>query len=243
LTSEHNGETGDGLVGIYDVEAGFKRVGEFPSHGVGPHEAVLLGDGRTLAVANGGIATDPATGRENIDVAGMIPSLAFIDIKNGDLRAQHLLPADLNRLSIRHLAANARGEVWFGAQWQGSLETAPELIGYATVDRAISLLSPVAPHGAALKGYIGSVAMSGDGRLLAASAPRAGCVVYIDTEARVLRSETALADGCGVAALGGDLFALSSGHGVLRLERAGQAPLSVATLEGTELDNHLRVIG
>jgi hypothetical protein len=243
LTSEHNIETGDGLIGVYDVAAGYRRIGEFPSHGVGPHEAILLADGRTLAVANGGIATDPTTGRENIDVAGMVPSLAFVDIKTGDIRAQHMLPGDINLLSIRHIAANAKGEVWFGGQWQGGLETSPELIGRASIDKPIRVFEPAEPMGTALKGYIGSVAMSRDGRILAASAPRAGHVVYIDTETGALRSETALVDGCGVAPLDDDVFALSSGLGALQIERPGETPLEVATVPGTEFDNHLRLIG
>jgi hypothetical protein len=242
LTSEHNIETGDGVIGVYDVASGYKRIGEFLSHGIGPHEAILLADGRTLALANGGIATDPTTGRENIDVAGMVPSLAFVDIKTGDLRAQHGLPAEINMLSIRHIAADAKGEVWFGAQWQGGLESSPELIGRASIDQPIKIFEPSEPMGTALKGYIGSVAMSRDGRVLAASAPRAGRIVYIDTESGALRSETALADGCGLAPLGDDVFALSSGLGALRIERPGGAPLSVTTVGDTEFDNHLRLI-
>ncbi|HKZ95845.1 MAG TPA: DUF1513 domain-containing protein, partial [Hyphomicrobiaceae bacterium] len=120
-TSEHDIETGAGLIGIYDAAGGFRREGEFLSHGVGPHEAILLADGRTLAVANGGIASDPASGREAIDLPAMEPSLAFIDAATGELRAKHELSSDLKLLSIRHLAAGARGEVWFGCQWQGGL--------------------------------------------------------------------------------------------------------------------------
>ncbi|MEI9898895.1 MAG: DUF1513 domain-containing protein, partial [Hyphomicrobium sp.] len=122
----------DGLVGIYDTSdrtGAMRRIGEFLSHGVGPHEAILLADGRTLAVANGGIATDPVTGREPIDIAAMDPSLAFIDIKSGDVRALHALPAELKALSIRHIAATPDGEVWFGGQWEGGLEHSPELVG------------------------------------------------------------------------------------------------------------------
>lgn len=242
LTSEHNIDSGDGMIGVYDVAAGYRRIGEFLSHGVGPHEAILLADGRTLAVANGGIATDPTTGRESIDVGGMVPSLAFVDIKTGDLRAQHLLPDDISMLSIRHIAASGKGEVWFGGQWQSGLESSPELIGAASLDREIRIFEPAKPMGTALKGYIGSVAMSADGRTLAASAPRAGRVVYIDTETGALRSETTLADGCGIAAIGADVFALSSGLGTLQVETPGEAPLRVATVAGTEFDNHLRLI-
>ncbi len=84
--------------------------------------------------------------------------------------------------------------------------------------------------------------MSGDGRFLAASAPRAGRIVYVDTATGAIRAETALADGCGLAPLGGDVFALSSGHGVVQVEEPGATPLSSVTLEGTEFDNHLRRI-
>jgi hypothetical protein len=203
----------------------------------------LFADGRTLAIANGGIATDPTTGRENIDVDGMVPSLAFVDIKTGDLRAQHMLPAEINMLSIRHIAANAEGNVWFGGQWQGGLESSPELIGSAGIDRPIRIFEPAEPMGTLLKGYIGSVAMSRDGRVLAASAPRAGRIVYVDTEAGALRAETALADGCGLAPVGDDMFALSSGLGALRTERPGETPLFATTVSGTEFDNHLRLIG
>lgn len=245
LTSEHNIETGDGLIGVYDASdrtGAMRRIGEFLSHGVGPHEAILLADGRTLAVANGGIATDPVTGREPIDIAAMDPSLAFIDIKTGDVRALHALPAELKALSIRHIAATPSGEVWFGGQWEGGILEAPELVGRASLDKPIRLIQPTEPHGLALKGYIGSVAMSGDGRFLAASAPRAGRIIYVDTESGAIRAETALADGCGLAPLGSDVFALSSGHGVVQVEEPGAAPLSSVTLEGTEFDNHLRRI-
>jgi hypothetical protein len=240
--SEHDIETEQGLIGIYDATGGFRRIGEFASHGVGPHEVILLADGRTLAVANGGIATDPASGRENLNLPAMEPSLAFIDAATGALKAKHGLPAELHMLSIRHLAASAAGDVWFGGQWQGSLDTAPELIGRASIDRPITILQPPEPRGVALKGYIGSVAISPDGRFLAASAPRAGRIVYVDTERTTLQAETALDDGCGLAALADDVFALSSGRGVVRLEKPGEAPRSVATVAGTEFDNHLRLI-
>jgi hypothetical protein len=240
LTSEHDIQTGDGLIGIYDVAAGMKRAGEFPSHGIGPHEAALLPGGKTIVVANGGIATDPALGREEIGLDDMDPSLAFIDVKSGKVLANHKLPRELNRLSIRHLAATPEREVWFGGQWRGGTDETPELIGRASLDSPIRIIEPPAPSGIGLKGYIGSVAMSPDGRTLAASAPRAGRIVFVDTATGRLRGETVLADGCGVAGLGGDMFALSSGLGVIEIEKPGEATQSAVTLAGTEFDNHLR---
>jgi hypothetical protein len=237
--TEHDVETGDGVLGIYEVGS-WRRIGEFPTYGVGPHEAILLADGKTLAIANGGFGSDPATGRENIDLAGMEPNMAFVDLTTGALRAKHGLSPDINMLSVRHLAANAAGEVWFGGQWQGGLEDSPELIGRASLDKPIAILEPLRPLGIALKGYIGSVAMSVDRRFLAASAPRAGRIVYTDTETGKIVREVAIDDGCGIAGSGGSEFAMSSGHGIVRFEHDGTSPPDERTFTGTEFDNHLR---
>jgi hypothetical protein len=241
-STEHDIDTGDGMIGVYDVNAGWRRIGEFPSYGIGPHEAILLADGATLAVANGGFGSDPATGRESIDLAGMEPNMAFVDVSSGALKVKHGLPPDLNRLSVRHLAANPKGEVWFGGQWQGGLEDCPEIVGRASLDKAIAIVEPATPLGIALKGYIGSVTLTADSRLLAASAPRAGRIVYVDTESGKFVETVDIADGCGVAACGTSHFAMSSGQGVVRFEHDGAATPDVYTFKGTEFDNHLRRI-
>ena len=44
-----------------------------------PHEAILLADGKTLAVANGGIETHIETGREKLNLDFMQPSLALVE--------------------------------------------------------------------------------------------------------------------------------------------------------------------
>ena len=51
-----------GVIGIYNVALNYKKIGEHPSHGLGPHEIILLRDGKTLAVANGGLDTVPDAG-------------------------------------------------------------------------------------------------------------------------------------------------------------------------------------
>src|SRR5690606_2346530 len=57
--TENDFDNAEGMVGVYDASSGFQRIGEFPTYGMGPHELLLLGDGRTLAIANGGIETHP----------------------------------------------------------------------------------------------------------------------------------------------------------------------------------------
>lgn len=229
-----------GVIGVYDAARGYRKTGELQSFGIGPHELLLLGDGQTLAVANGGIDTAPESGRADLNLDSMAPSLTFIDRVTGTLVAKHDIGAGLHRLSIRHLAASADGAVWFGGQWQGAQSEIPELVGSASRDREIRLIEPADADSADLKGYIGSMAVSRDGRIIAASAPKAGAVLYIDAATRTVRGLTRLKDVCGIAGETGDCFALSSGFGVLREEHAGASVISEAQLSDVAFDNHLR---
>jgi uncharacterized protein len=227
-----------GVIGIYDVAAGYAKIGEHPSHGLGPHEIILLADGRTLAVANGGIDTVPDAGRENLNLDAMQPSLTFVDCDSGALRAKHMLAPELKRLSIRHIAADAAGLVWFGAQWEGAPSDTPQLIGSAGEGRAVRLIAPRTALD--LKGYVGSMSASRDGTMIAASAPKAGQVVYIDAASADVKAVSVLKDACGIAGENGDAFAATSGFGVLRHERPGAPVISETQLADVAFDNHLR---
>ncbi|MDX2257801.1 MAG: DUF1513 domain-containing protein [Hyphomicrobiaceae bacterium] len=237
--TENDFDGARGVLGVYDMAGGFQRIGELPTHGVGPHDLTLLADGRTLCVANGGIETHPDSGRAKLNLDSMRPSLAFIDRHSGDLVACHELIAELAALSIRHLAADAEGRIWFGGQWQGRVDLSPTLIGRAGPDQPIALLDPLADFGPQLNGYVGSVATSADGRILAASSPRAGRTVLIDTASGRLVGRFDMADCCGVAPAGAREIAVSSGLGdVAIVDRAAQSAPRL-TWPGTAFDNHL----
>ena len=232
-----------GVIGIYDVALGYKKIGEHQSFGLGPHEIILLADGKTLAVANGGLDTVPEAGRENLNLDAMEPSLTFVDCETGQLRAKHMLPAELKHLSIRHIATDFAGLVWFGAQWEGPQSDTPQLIGSAGRDRALKLITPPAADAVDLKGYVGSMSASRDGRIIAASSPKAGRVVYIDARSGAIKAESVLKDACGIAGENDDTFAATSGFGVLRHERAGANVISETQLADVAFDNHLRRLG
>jgi uncharacterized protein len=240
-----------GVIGIYDVASAYKKIGEHASFGLGPHEIILLADGQTLAVANGGLDTVPEAGRENLNLDAMEPSLAFIDAETGVLRARHAMPQDLKRLSIRHIAEDLRGRVWFGGQWEGDLTAAPPLIGFAGRDQPLQLIKgatsgalvPDAAGGLGLKGYIGSLAASRDGRIIAASAPKAGRIVYIDADTGAIAGESIFKDGCGVAGVDNAEFAVTSGFGAFRYETAHADVVSETQLRDLAFDNHLRRFG
>ena len=103
FTSENDIPRGEGVVTVRDAHD-LRVLSEMRSHGVGPHELVLLRDGRTLAVANGGLVTDLADGtrRRDLNIPGMDPSLVYLDSHDGRLLAQ--VRPDDHFASIRHLA-------------------------------------------------------------------------------------------------------------------------------------------
>ncbi len=72
---------GEGVLGVYDATAAYVRVGEMPTHGLGPHDLAFLPgrETRHIVVANGGTRTQPGSGREILNAEAMEPSLAVVD--------------------------------------------------------------------------------------------------------------------------------------------------------------------
>jgi hypothetical protein len=117
-----------GIIGVYDAQNGYQRVMEISSGGIGPHEIIVSADGTTLFVANGGIATHPARGREKLNLDTMRSNITAVPLRDGlpditNLR-QWLLPAHSQRLSLRHLVEDGLGNIWIGGQYQSDIATA-----------------------------------------------------------------------------------------------------------------------
>jgi hypothetical protein len=235
--TENDFEGRRGVIGVYDATDGYRRLGELPSHGVGPHEAVLMPDGQTIAVANGGIDTHPVSGRIILEMATMRPSLAFVDRETGELRASQELPAELHQLSIRHLGIDQRSRVWFGGQWEGDFLDAPALVGFGSPDEAIGFAEMDPDTSLRLKGYIGAMASSRDGSLIAATSPRGGQVIYWDAATGREVGRRGIADVCGVGASEEEGFVVTSGAGELGTWSPEREAMTTA--EGLAFDNHL----
>ena len=198
--TESDFEAAQGVIGIYDATDGYRRVGEFPTHGTGPHEMLLMPDSVTFVVANGGIETHPDFGRAELNIETMDPSVVFVDRRDGHLVGQLRLEAGLHQLSIRHMAIDGRGRVWFGCQYKGAAQDRPQLVGYATMDGMIELVELPPGTLADLRNYVGSVAASGDGGMVAVSSPQGDLLVAIDTEGKRPVLVESLRNGCGLAA-------------------------------------------
>ena len=243
---ENDFEATRGAIGIYDAADGYARIGELPSHGIGPHEIVALPDGNTLAVANGGIATHPDMPRVKLNLPDMTPSLCFVDRRRGALLGEYRLDAALNRLGIRHLAVGRNGTVAAAMQYEGPRGDIVPLVALHREGRLRLLEAPGAVL-RAMRQYCGSVAFDAGGRIVAASAPRGNIVVFWDAGTGVWLSLAPVPDGSGIAPAGrpGEFIATSGRGGAFLIDaRSGAArPLTSGFLAAGRWDNHLVAAG
>jgi hypothetical protein len=237
--TESDFEAAQGVVGIYHATDGYRRIGEFPTYGTGPHEMLLMPDGVTFVVANGGIETHPDFGRTELNLETMDPSVVFINRRDGRLVGQLRLEAGLHQLSIRHMAIDGRGRVWFGCQYKGAPADKPQLVGYATMDGEINLIELPPGTLADLRNYVGSVATSADGGTVAVSSPEGDLLVAIDVEGKRPVLVEMLRNGCGLAADGGGFVATSGEGEMVGVAGAAREPRKFDFL----FDNHVLRVG
>ena len=234
-----------GVIGVYDGAHSYRRVGELPSHGIGPHEIALLCDGETLVVANGGIATHPDLPRVKLNLPTMAPALCFVDRRSGVLRRELTLDPALHRLSIRHLAVGPDDTVAVAMQYEGPAQDRVPLVALRRGGGPLHLLHGPPNIIRAMKNYCGSVCFDPSGRTVAVSAPRGNLVTFWDVGTGRFLSSAKVSDGCGVAPGAGPGEALASsglGSVIVIDARSGAArPLAVGGLEAARWDNHLVV--
>lgn len=231
--TENDFDNAAGMVGIYDARNKFTRLGEFPTHGVGPHELLLLPDGKTLVIANGGIETHPDFGRAKLNLPTMKPSLVFVDRVTGDLLEKHELPAELHQLSIRHMAIDGGNTVWFGCQHEGPMTETPSLVGRASRGKELSLLEMPEKVLTGFRNYIGSVAANTEAGTVAVSSPQGNCFAVIDAASGRIVSDASLVEVCGLAPDQSGFLATTGAGEIVAPERASiKAPDYV-------WDNHL----
>lgn len=233
-TSEVVAQTSEGRIGLWD-SADFRRIGDWPSGGIGPHDVKLLPDG-SLVVANGGIATEP-NGRTNLNIADMRPNLTQLS-GSGAVLAQVDLP-EMRQNSIRHLALGPGGQVAFAMQWEGDPAQAVPLLGLWTPGAQPRLCPTPEAEALRMKGYAGSIAWGAGGQI-AVTSSKGGVVMLFDAKGQHLASHSR-SDISGIAPLGPDGFLTSDGHGVLMaLTESGLAPLQQ---HAAFWDNHIVSLG
>lgn len=209
FTGEVDSATGTGWIGCWASTEGYRRIGQFASGGIGPHEILRLPDGN-LAVANGGIRTALDKDRTKLNLDTMRPNLSFLS-PEGDLFDQVELARELDRNSIRHLAARSDGTVAFAMQWQGDAAIHPPLLGLYRTGAAPVLCDVPGALLPRMKGYAGSVAFDEANGNVAITCPKGGVMTGFDEDGRFTHVAER-ADVCGIGA-GPSGFLVTDGLG------------------------------
>jgi hypothetical protein len=197
--TENDFDNAAGVIGIYDATDDFRRIGEFPTHGMDAHEMLLLDDGRTLAIANGGIETHPDFGREKLNIATMQPSFVFVDRLSGGLIEKHELAPELHQLSIRHMDEDACGTLWFSGQYEGPDTDRPPLVGKARLGSELELVAFEDKVLRSFNNYTGAIAANRAAGTVAVSSPQGNALAILDATTGKVVSHQTLVEVCGLA--------------------------------------------
>jgi len=198
--SENAFDANRGMIGLYDATGRFERIGEFETHGVGPHDMTVSDEGRMLIVANGGIETHPDFGRTKLNLSNMQPSLTLIDAATGALIEKHILPSQWAQLSTRHVDLGDSGRIWFACQYEGHRNDLPPLVGSFAKGEDLRFIDLPEETTRRLANYVGAIAINRTEGLVGVTSPKGGASVTIDAKSgRVLREEV-VPDAAGIAA-------------------------------------------
>lgn len=169
-------DTGDGsyhgVLAVRDADSLELRDEAFPTHGVAPHDCILIDDGATLVITNGG---------GPLDHDNELPCVAYVDVKTGEKR--RLLTFKDKRINAGHIAMTSRGElVCVSAPREGIPSSDPAFLG------AISFYDPARdtvttaedPVRAKMKGETLSVAINEKTMIVGATNPAGNIVTFWD---------------------------------------------------------------
>lgn len=222
FTTENDFNNERGVIGIRDATDHYRHIGEFQSHGIGPHDIMLSNNGDHLIIANGGLLTHPEYGRDVLNVTSMQSSLDYVDIQTGDLHDSIRLPDSYQKVSLRHMAQTHDGMVIIAGQHQGPDWQHPPLLATHRPGETLQILGLPGQQLRALKGYIGSVILDSSQRYVAITSPRGSTAHIIDLQTRELKSSIRLNDVCaGFALKQTASFMFCSGSGTLVLVEDG----------------------
>lgn len=252
-TTENNFDKEIGVIGVYDSENNYKRVGEMNSYGIGPHEIKLLWNRDILVVANGGILTHPDLPRVKLNIPTMSPSLCYIDRHSGQLLRKVQLEESIQQLSIRHIDVNKNNMVAVAGQYEGPAGDLVPLVALHQINgdrlsqeesRMQWLKGPKSIF-RSMKHYCGSVSFDTSGEIIAVSAPRGNLITFWSARNGHYLSTVEINDSSGVASTStaGEFFA-STGRGELFIVGAysNKARRMNAThFKPDHWDNHLMV--
>lgn len=236
FVTENDIDAGQGLVTVRDAED-FRVLAEYRTHGIGPHELLLMPDGVTLVVANGGIQTLPETGRVKLNRGRIDTSLVYLDSRDGRLLGRYPLPT--THTSLRHLALTPDGLLAAALQFEGDrTQPGTPLMVFHRGENALQFAG--APQAAwdRMQHYAASIAYDPASARFALTCPVGDVIACWDTGGEF----TGLIDVpkvSGIAFNASQGFASNESGEVYRLDLSLMRASLHAKLLGVQWDNHL----
>ena len=162
----------DGVLAVRDASTMELHDKAFPTHGVSPHDCILIDDGATLVITNGGGPVD------SVDEPA---SVAYVNVKTGE--ARKLLKFKDQKINAGHIAMTSRGELVCvsaprdgipndSADWRGAIT-----FYHPDTDQFITADDPIR---AEMKSETLSVAINEKTMIVAATNPAGNLVTFWD---------------------------------------------------------------
>lgn len=242
-STEADNVSGAGVLVIRDTQD-WRVLNRIPTEGIGPHQAILLPDGATAVVANGGILTRPETGREKLNLDTMRSSLTYISLATGTVIESQTVAE--SKASIRHLEAAADGTVVVGLQVQREAMDHSDVVSLGGVHRVgepIELFDRGLEVMGTMNDYVGSVAVCSKNRVAGLTSPRGDLVAFWDIDGGDALGAYRLSDVSGITLRADEsAFVVSSSTGEVRhldSRTLEELPDQRQRLDGIRWDNHL----
>ncbi len=243
FSSESNYKTGQGKIIVRETQ-NFKQVHEFSSHGIGPHELLMMPNSDQLVIANGGLLTHPDSGRKVLNYANMHSSLTYINSQNGELLDQQTLTE--TKASIRHLDVSGDGIVAVALQVQRDALKHNKPIELAALHKPGQPLKTLtAPTSLLLKlsDYMGSVKINSPHKVAAFTSPRGNLAMFWNIDDGSFKNHHGFHDVCGLAvSQDKNYFVLSNSAGKIRRIHANtlkEDPTMRLSFPNNSWDNHM----
>lgn len=195
----------DGRRGYITVRDGatFETLGDFPSHGLAPHDCQFAADGTTLVVANGG----SGAGREEDP-----PGVAFVDVRDG--KVLDVLPVPSSHINAGHLDLTPEGDLALVSAPRDGYDPARACGGVSLRAVGATLQTMQEPQDVVSKlvGETLSVAIHPGSRVVGATTPLGNFVTFWNLDSGALVSQLRVPNPRGIAlSLSGEEFLVNFG--------------------------------
>ena len=224
-----------GSIGIYDPFRDFRRVGEYETYGIGPHEIKIAKNGK-LIIANGGILTNPDFPRVRLNLSDINSNLSVICQTNGKLQKQFKLSKEYKDFSIRHIDTQ-ENNILAGCQIYNKSKNKSLSTVFKCNKENLTFFKFPNKH-QKFDSYVGSIRVLSDKNLVYASFPRSGYVLAWNINTYKLTSTHRKFDVCGLAQIPRhELMLASSGQG--NIQNLSGYKKNLFINNKYQFDNHL----